>query len=368
MRKIKVLHLELDEHLGGIESFLYNLYSNIDRGQVQFDFVSRSSHPAKGLELETLGAKCYVVSSYKHLIRYTRDLKRVLENGYDVVHFHKNSAAMILPIIFVKMFSKSKIFIHSHNSQPSKGRITSLLHRVNRPILSLLVDKRFACSVVAGNWMYGNKKDFEVIKNGITVDNFKFSEIDRKNKREELSVKDDEFLVGHIGRFTEQKNHSRLIDIFMSYLDINSKAKLLLIGDGELKQETENKVNKLGLAGSVFFLGIRNDISDIVKAMDCFLMPSLYEGLPVVAIEAQCSGVNLVLSDTISPETDITGNVVWFSLNDDNDDIAKQICSNYSDKREEAYYSTIENGYDMRKSAELMLERYKNSYSNKEGL
>ena len=183
-----------------------------------------------------------------------------------------------------------------------------------------------------------------------------------------MSVKDDEFLVGHIGRFTEQKNHSRLIDIFMSYLDINSKAKLLLIGDGELKQETENKVNKLGLAGSVFFLGIRNDISDIVKAMDCFLMPSLYEGLPVVAIEAQCSGVNLVLSDTISPETDITGNVVWFSLNDDNDDIAKQICSNYSDKREEAYYSTIENGYDMRKSAELMLERYKNSYSNKEGL
>ena len=139
MNRIRVLHLELDGHLGGIESFLYNLYSVIDRNRVHFDFITRAENPAKGDELKKLGANIYRLSSYSHPFRYMKDLDRVINEGnYDVVHIHKNSATVILPFLVVRRYKNIRVFVHSHNSQPSVGGITYVLHKITIVQMSIL--------------------------------------------------------------------------------------------------------------------------------------------------------------------------------------------------------------------------------------
>lgn len=365
MQKIKVLHLELDENMGGIESFLYNLYEQIDRKKIQFDFVTRAENPAKGNELKKLGANIYKVSSLSHPFRYMRDLENIIKNGnYDVVHIHKNSCANILPFFVTNKFKDLKVYVHSHNTQPSKGSISKILHILNRKFVWNSSVKHFACSEVAGKWLYGKKRDFIVIKNGILTNRYLFNEFIRSMKRDELQISKDSFVIGNVGRFTEQKNQKRLLEIFSNLQNLKTNTVLLLIGDGDLREENEKYAKQLGLK-NVYFLGVRNDIPELMMAMDVMVMPSLYEGLPIVCIEAQATGLSMFISDTVSLETKIIDNYYSFSLEDSNLTIAKELLKmDKSDKSDKSNERTIccdiirKAGYDMKNTANTLINEY----------
>lgn len=362
MEKVKVLHLELDAHMGGIESFLYNLYSQIDREHVQFDFVTRSNCPAMESELRKLGAKIYRVSSYKKPLTYMRDLNTVIENGYDVIHVHKNSAAVILPFIVAHKHKNIRVFVHSHNTRPSVNGISKALHMLNKGILWRYSDEHFACSEVAGKWLYGNKK-FTIIRNGIVAEKFRFTDSQRIKKRNELSLEEDSFVIGHVGRFTYQKNHWFLIDIFNEVSRMKEKSILLLIGEGENREKIECKVKELGLGDKVRFLGNRSDIPQLLMSMDAFVMPSLYEGLPISAVEAQATGVNTFLADTISKETELSSAVTWFSIDDKASDIAKIIIEKCKKENDRLLCNAevIKAGFAMENTAKMLQDAYNNA-------
>lgn len=360
MRKIRVLHLELDGHLGGIESFLYSLYSMIDRNKVHFDFITRSDNPAKGCELKKIGARVVKISSYKHPIKYMRDLDRVIEEGnYDVIHIHKNSAAMILPFLITRKHKNIKVFVHSHNTQPSVNGMASMLHKLNKRFLYNSADEHFACSQVAGEWLYGKNSSFSILRNGIITSKYRFEQEKRKAKRKELNIPDDAFVLGNVGRFTEQKNQKRLVDIFEEFQKSAENSYLILVGDGSLREKIELYTNEKKIK-NIIFLGVRSDIPDIMMAMDAFVMPSLYEGLPIVGIEAQAAGLDLYLSNTISKETELLNSVIWFDLNETNQNIVKKISVRTVSERERLLRNNEvkSQGYDIEQTAAELLGRY----------
>lgn len=322
---MRVLHFELTENIGGIETFILNLYKNIDRNKYKFDFIATCDNPAYGREFETLGGQIYRVPGYKNIVGYSRKITELIKrNDYDIIHIHKNSAANILPAIIAKQVSRAKIIVHAHNTLPTKGLFSKLLHKMNRDYLYKLSDVHLACSDIAGRWMFGNE-NFEVIPNGIDADRFKFSEEGRNKVRREFKIPEEAFVIGNIARFVEQKNHRLLISIFENLLQIQKNAYLILVGRGGLEEKIKSSVQEKGISDHVIFAGSRKDIPDVMSAMDVFLMPSLYEGLPIVAVEAQANGLPLVLSDTIAKETNILGDTTWIGLYEDTNDIAKKI-------------------------------------------
>ena len=360
MRKIRVLHLELDGHLGGIESFLYSLYSAIDRNKVHFDFITRADNPAKGCELKQLGARIIKISSYNHPLKYMKDLDRVIEEGnYDVIHIHKNSAAIILPFLVTRKHKNVKVFIHSHNTKPSVDGIAFLLHKLNKRFLYNSADEHFACSLVAGEWLYGKKGNFSVLRNGIITSIYQFDKEMRKVKRQELNIPEDAFVLGNVGRFAEQKNQKRLVDIFEEFQKYVENSYLILVGDGSLRKKIELYTNEKKIK-NIKFLGVRNDIPDIMMAMDAFVMPSLYEGLPSVGVEAQAAGLDLYMSNTISKETELLNSVTWFYLKETDQNIVKKINMKVSSERERLLRNNEvkKQGYDIEQTARELLSRY----------
>lgn len=360
MDKVKVLHFELSENIGGIESFLLNLYSMINREKFQFDFVTTAEKAAYGEQLKKLGGNIYKVSDYKNILNYKSDIRNLLKNNYDVVHVHKNSATNIIPLLEAKRVGGSKIIVHSHNTSPSRGRITGVLHKINQNKLYALTDYHLACSRVAGKWMYG-EKNFEVIRNGIDVAKFIFDDNKRRDIREKFGILENSIVIGNVGRFTEQKNQMRLLDIFHEIVQCKPDSKLLLVGDGPLKKKCKEKARDLGIDRNVIFLGNRSDVNDLMQAMDVFVMPSLFEGLPIAAVEAQASGTYLFLSDTISSETEISKNVSWFTLNQSDEEIARMIVKRgvpNESVRLQSNLDVIKSGFAMTTTSKRMEEIY----------
>ncbi|MDU1006515.1 MAG: glycosyltransferase family 1 protein [Clostridium butyricum] len=360
-RKIRVLHFELNSNLGGIESFLLNLYTQIDRSKIQFEFVTTSDNPALSDRLEELGGVIHKVSSYKNIIRYCQDIEGLLDSKFDIVHIHKNSAINILPLILAKKHNVPAVIIHSHNTAPSVTKMLKVLHFFNRGYICKVADERFACSKDAGKWMFGNK-EFKIIQNGILTKQFLYKNDIRKEKRNEFGILNNVVVIGHVGRFTLQKNHMFLVDIFKEFTKKNSKSMLLLIGTGELMEDIREKVKKEGLSEKVIFTGVRHDIANLMMCMDAFVMPSLYEGLPIVGVEAQATGLPVILSDTISRDTEVTEAVEWYSLKDDKTKIVKKIQEAVSKVTEqtriERNNQVVQNGFDMDTSAQKILESY----------
>lgn len=325
INKMKILHFEITNTIGGIESLLINVYRNIDRNKYEFGFVTQFDNPAFESEINLLGGKIYKIHSYKQPFLYCQDVLKLIGMKYDLIHIHKNSAINILPYVLSYSKYKGKIVSHAHNTAPSNGQyIINKLHYINRFLLNYLSTYKFACSKLAGVWLYGKKVNFDIVKNGIDTEKYIFDLEARKKIREALLIPQDACVIGHIGRFTKQKNHKKLLEIFKDLIEVKSNIYLLLVGDGELKNEIMKYVedNKYE---HIFFLGERNDVPKLMSAMDIFIMPSLYEGLPIAAIEAQASGLKLYVSDTISREVQLTDDVKWFSINSDNNTIIKQL-------------------------------------------
>ena len=360
MNKIKILHFELSENIGGIESFLLNLYSMINREKFQFDFVTTAKSTPYEEQLKKLGGNIYKVANYKNIVNYKLDIKNLLKKNYDFVHVHKNSATNIIPLLEAKSIGNSKIIVHSHNTSPTRGRITEFIHKINKNKLYDLADYHLACSKIAGKWMY-DERQFEIIRNGIDVTEFIFDENRRRGIKETLGILQSSFIIGNVGRFTEQKNQMRLLDIFYEIIQFKPDSKILLVGDGPLKKKCEDKACELGIDRNVIFLGNRNDVNDLMLAMDVFVMPSLFEGLPIAAVEAQASGTYLFLSDTISYETEISKNVTWFNLNQSDKEIAKMIVQRgipNEKVRRQSNLDVIKSGFDMTSTSKRLEEIY----------
>lgn len=310
----KILHLELTKNRGGIETFLIRISKKMLPSEtIKFDFITREKEKLEYEdELTKLG--CNVI----HLPNRIKGLFALIciikHNDYDFIHFHKNSLANALPIFWGLLFSKSKIIVHSHNTLPTvEGVFPKFLHQMNKVVISLNNNIiKVACSNLAGNWMFLEKSKFSVIHNGVEVKNYTFRSIERMKLRKKYGIDDSDILIGCVGRLVRQKNHSFLIDV-LKELPVNYK--LMILGQGNLKDELSKKIKNLKLSERVLLLGQKDDVSSYFNAFDIFALPSLYEGLPIVGIEAQASGLPIIMSSSITNEVNISGKVNFIDLN-----------------------------------------------------
>lgn len=318
---------------GGVEAVVMNYYRHIDRSKIQFDFICDSdSTNIPYEEIKSLGGKVILVPPYQKINKYIKELTKVLKDGnYKIVHSHLNTLS-IFPLYCAKKAKVPVRIAHSHSTTNKAEWKKNLMKQILRPFSKVFATDYFCCSELAGRWLFGNKEydkgNVYLLNNAIDLGKFTYNEKIRKEKRKELKIDNDTLVVGHIGRFVAQKNHTFLIDIFNEIHKKNDNTLLLLAGQGPLEQVIQEKVNKLGLTNNVKFLGQRNDVNELYQAFDIFLLPSLYEGLPVVGVEAQASGLLCVLSDAMTKETKVLNNTIFMSLNENPKKWADKIIEN----------------------------------------
>ena len=307
---LRVLQVVTKMERGGLETFVMNMYRNIDRTRVQFDFLChRDGRFAYDDEIEALGGRIYCVPRCNPLdLRYLRTVDEFfVEHSYRVVHSHINCMSA-LPLAAARRHGVTVRIAHSHSSRQDRDYKYPLKLVCKRFIRREATDL-FACSVEAGRWMFG-AGGFTVVHNAIDVDTYVFDEARRERVRAGLGIASSAPVVGHAGRFSPVKNHTFILEIFAELLRLRPDAILLLAGDGELRPDIERRAGRLGISDSVRFLGVRSDVPDLMRSMDAFLMPSIYEGLPLVLVEAQASGLPCVISDSIPHDCDLEGSFI----------------------------------------------------------
>ncbi|WP_339147767.1 MULTISPECIES: glycosyltransferase family 1 protein [unclassified Sutcliffiella] len=305
---IRVLHAVVNMNRGGAETLLMNLYRNIDRTKIQFDFLT-CKEGVFDKEIQSLGGKVHripYITDVGHM-GYIKALKQFFKSNleYKIVHSHMDKmSGLVLKV--AKEHNVPTRIAHSHNTS-SEGNAIAKLYKwyVGKDILRCATHY-MACSEKAAEWLFKTKfQNAQILKNGIEPENFRFISFNRERIRREFGIKDSDFLIGHIGRFNEQKNHNFLIDVFAKIAKVDKNACLLLVGDGVLREQLKKKVRNLKLEEKVIFAGVRSDIPLLLQGMDLFAFPSLHEGLPVTLIEAQSASVPCLISDVITEEVDL---------------------------------------------------------------
>lgn len=314
---IRVLHILHRLDMGGTENFIMNIYRNMDRSKVQFDFLVHGTSVFDS-EVKELGGKIYYLSGYVNklgITKYKKELKRFIkEHHYKIVHSHVDqTSGLIVPV--VKKNSDAVTVTHSHSINNSNNFLVKIYKKWLQVKLNKYSDIKLACSYEAGKWLYG-KNNFTVINNAIDTKKFAFDESIRRKIREELKIKDNEFVIGHVGRFEKVKNHRFLIHIFQEYQKVNRNSKLMLIGNGSLQNDIKEYVKEQQLENKVLFLGVKTDANLYYNAMDLFVFPSINEGLGIVAIEAQANGLYVVASNKIPTQTKVTNNISFLDIAD----------------------------------------------------
>ena len=298
---------------GGVESVIMNYYRHLDHSKVQFDFIcDEDSTRIPYDEIKKLGGRVFLVPKYQNLPKYLKALEKLFkENQYRIVHSNINTLS-VFPLYAAKKAGVPIRISHSHSTSNPKEWKRNLIKNILRPFSKRYATDYFACSELAGRYLFGNKSfdqgKVKIIHNAIDIDKFKFDEVARKKLRKEFGIKDSTIVVGHVGRFVQQKNHTFLVDVFKGYHKKNPDSKLLLVGSGPLEDEIKKKVERLDLKDSVLFLGQRDDINKLYSVMDVFCLPSLYEGLPVVGVESQAAGLPIIFSNGVSHEAIISKN------------------------------------------------------------
>lgn len=368
---INILHIINGADLGGISSMLLNYYRNIDRNQYHFDFVYSIDEPLghNGIELQKLGSKFYYVPKKSEGLRpHINGIKKVLRVGnYDAIHVHSGLTSYVALAVAKRCGIKVRI-AHAHNAVKS---VVGFKAKMNRLIGNFLIKRyateRLACSRDAAIYTFGdksiNENNVRVLPNAINPVKYAFTEEERTQKREELCIPADSFVLGTVGRMTVEKNQMFLVDVLCEIKKLVSNSIMLLVGDGNLRQEIENRVQAKGLAGDVIFTGQRTDVPDLLNVYDVFVLPSLYEGFPVVGVEAGANGLPIVLSDTITRELGFFPNVEYLSLNDSPSIWAKKIVSYMGKPRNDTALNLIRtNSYDIEGSTKILTRVYSGEY------
>ena len=346
----KVLHVVNRMGYGGIETFLMNVYRNVDRNSIQFDFAVHTDIPGDyDEEIKKMGGHIYYFTSRrKSFIKYYQDWKNFLKNNSDkyiAIHMHVSSLTTILPIVLAKKYKMKKRIIHAHSTL-QEGKLHQILSALNKKRVNKYATNLIACSTMAGNYVFGNNK-YEILKNGINIKKFEFDENKRKEIRNKFGIKDNETVYINIGRLIEAKNQTYLLDIFKEIYNEDKSSRLFIIGKGELKDKIEQKIEKSKLKEQITLLENRNDISDILQGMDIFILPSLYEGLPIVAIEAQSAGLKSFISKNVTEEVKVTDLVDFIDINDNYENVAKYILENKNYERKKYENKELSN-YDIK--------------------
>ncbi len=360
--KIRVLQVGMTSGVGGVESFMCNINENINHEKFKVDFLVHQEINSKYLNsIQKMESTVYKVAGLRDgILKYFKEIFNFYNtNSYDIVHLNECSASFFiycLPLLFNK---KTKLIIHSHNGDSNN----KIVHNILKIFQNIRVNCRLACSDVAAKWMFKNKKSI-IIHNGIDLEKFKFKLENRNMIRSELGFNEENFVVGSIARFEQQKNHRKILEIFKNVLEINVKARLVLVGSGSLEDDVKKYAHELEIYDKISFLGIRNDVEKIMAAFDVFLMPSLYEGLPFVCVEAQANGLELLISNTISNEVILTDLVNVVNLYDTNEVWAKNLNDVYikNKNKNRTIYNNIlkEKNYDIHDVAKKIEEIYEN--------
>lgn len=370
-KKIKVAEIIGKWVGGGLEQVVFNYTSRLDKNKFQIDYIiDEDSLFIPTEEIEKAGINIIIVPPYQKIFDYQKSLIKIFkENQYDIVHSHEN-ALSIFPLRAAKKAGIKVRIAHSHSTTNQKEKKKNALKQILRPFSKIYATDYMACSELAGRWLFGDKTFDQgkvyILNNAIDLSKFKYNEEVRKNKRKELEIDDDTFVIGHIGRFVQQKNHTFLIDVFNEVQKKKANAKLILVGQGPLKDEIENKVKNLNLENKVVFLGQREDVDELYQAFDCFVLPSLYEGLGMVLIEAQASGLPCIASTEIPDIARVTEKLKFVRL-DENIDYWKNSILKLSDlkNRKEDQLQDIQNRvYNIEKEVEKLEILYKDLGEN----
>lgn len=356
---IRVLHVVTYMGRGGLETMLMNYYRNIDRSEVQFDFlVHRDFEADYDKEILSLGGKIYHVS---RLIPWSKAYKKELcrffteHSEYKIVHVHQDCLSSVALECAQKCGIPVRI-AHSHTSNQTKNLRYIIKRYYMRKIPKYATDL-FACGTKAGIWMFGNQK-FNILPNAVDVEKYSFSETVRNEVRKELGIA-DEFIVGHIGRFGKEKNHKFLIEVFSRIKNINKNSKMILVGKGKEFENIKRKAASLGLEKDIIFTGVRPDVNRLLQAMDVFAFPSLYEGFGIVNIEAQAAGLPCVISDEVPMESIIAEDLVTIKkLSDSAEEWAECILSKKDSERKDISDDIKKHGYDIKSAAKRLEEFY----------
>lgn len=362
MKRILEVCVDLDG--GGIDRYLYNYCSNIN--DIDFDFVIVEKNK-RGILEESLiahGCNIYRIPRQKNGIRknYCTLKKIMTQNKYDAIHIHLGYKSLIALICAKKCGIKTRI-VHAHIADEPEN----ILHRYLRKIMTFAVKKYatslVACGIDAAKWVWGeneyNKGNITIHNNAIDTERFKYDKEVRALYRKDLNVNEDEVVYGHIGRLSMQKNQERLIDIFSEICKINSNSKLIIIGRGEKEEVLLQKVKELNLEKKVLFLGVRDDVDKLLNAMDVFVFPSLFEGLPFTLIETQCNGLHAICSDKVSKYSKVSDCIEFLSLNE-NDKIWAKKAVEISKMPHDisARKHVIDAGYDLSTESKKLKEFY----------
>ena len=348
-----------------------NYYRHIDRTKIQFDFIcdEDSTNIPYG-EIEKMGGKVILIPPYQKVFKYHKKLKEVLKSGgYKIVHSHINTLS-VFSLFAAKCAGVPVRIAHSHSTTNKKEKKRNLLKQVLRPFSKVFATDYMCCSELAGRWLFGNKEydngNVYLLNNAIDLDKFKYDEKLRKEKRKELNIKEDTLVIGHVGRFVEQKNHRFLIDIFNEVHKQKENSILLIAGHGPLMEEMKEKARNLGLEKNVKFLGQRNDINELYQAFDVFCLPSLYEWLPVVGVEAQATGLLCIFSDDMTKETNVLDSTEFLSLNQSVEEWTFTILKKYkSFKRKNCTNEISKKDFNIKKEAKKLIQKYYEEYRRK---
>lgn len=362
---IRVLEVFHGMDCGGAENMIMNLYRNMDHSIVQLDFLVHTDKKCFfDDEIAELGGRIYRMPYYN--VKNYRTYKQKLDSFFSehpeitVVHGHLGSCANI----YLDIAKKHGCFTiaHSHNTKPEFS-FKNIIYRLNTFQVRRIADYFVGCSDAAGRYRFGNKiveqgGRYSNLNNAIHTNDFIFNPQIRERIREQYGVK-EELVLGHVGRFNYQKNHEYLIDIFNEFIKKHSTAKLFLIGDGELRERIQEKVNSLGLSENVIFTGLQRNVNELLQGIDCFVFPSYYEGLPVTVIEAQAAGLPCAISDRITKEVSVTNSVEYVSIDGAAKkwvDVIEKLINN--NQRGNRMADIVKAGYDIDATTEWITKLY----------
>ena len=359
MPPIRVLQVVTHMERGGLESMLMNYYRHINREKVQFDFlVHRQERAAFDDEIESLGGKIYRLP---RLVPWSKSYLSALNHFFDkhpeykVVHVHQDCLSSVILKVAAQHNVPTRV-AHSHNANQDKNLKYPIKLWYRRSIPQYATNL-FACGKDAGNWMF-NGALYQIINNAIDAAAYTYDPAKRTEMRCQLNLT-NELVIGHVGRFNPQKNHPFLLDIFAVLLKKEPNAVLLLVGGGEDMPKIQAKVRTLGIAEHVRFLGVRSDVADLMQAMDVFVFPSLYEGLPVTMVEAQAADLPCLISDKVPPECILTeGLVDILPLSAEPETWARKILGKRDFPRTDRQAEIAVHGFDIATEAVKLQEFY----------
>lgn len=363
---MKILYYIFGLNIGGAESFIYTVLSNINTEKYKIGFVlqSRKNENTKLLELcAAKGIKIhYIPPFHKAPIKSISETVRIIRKyHYDLIHIHQNAMINTGAIIAAKK-CRIPAIMHSHNSKSNAGMIGKVIHKFNRNIYAVGLI-RLSCGEEAGKWMYGDL-NFKIVSNAISLGQYNYAEAYRQEIRNRLNVGADKKIVGHIGRFVPAKNHDRILDIFKELCKTDDSVILLLLGDGELKQHIEERIKQESLQGKVILTGNVLDANKYYSAFDALLFPSLFEGLPFTLVEAQSAGLRCLVSDNVTKDVNVTNSIEYMSLNAPIQKWAEHLSKMLYENTDRKAIETIMNGsrFDSDKMISIVEKIYDNAY------